>query len=177
LLVAVGGALLLVRSLRTPAGRERRDRFLLRAPLLGDLLRKAETARFARTMSTLVAHSVPLVQSLNIVKEMVGNCVMAQSLESVVQGVKRGEGVAGPIRRSGAFPPLAAHLLSVGEETGRLDSMFDHLAHIYENETRVAIGRFTALFEPVVILTMGVVVGVVVLSLLLAITSINDVPF
>jgi general secretion pathway protein F len=89
--------------------------------------------------------------------------------------VKRGEGIAGPTRKAGVFPPLAAHLLTVGEETGRLDQMFARMAEIYENETRAAIRRFTSIFEPVVILVMGIVVGGLVLSMLLAITSINDV--
>jgi general secretion pathway protein F len=165
------------RFIQTPAGRERWDSFQLRVPLIGELLRKAETARFARTMSTLVANSVPLVQALNIVKEMIGNRVMAASLEGVALGVKRGEGIAAPVRKSGVFPPLAAHLLAVGEETGRLDAMFERLATVYEDETRVAMRRLTALFEPMVILGMGLTVGTIVLSLLLAITSINDVPF
>jgi general secretion pathway protein F len=177
LLGLVGAGFLLRRAVRTPQGRERWDRMLLRVPVLGELLRKAETARFARTMSTLVGHSVPLVESLRIVKETVTNHVMAASLEGVIQGVKRGEGVALPVERAGTFPPLAAHLLRVGEETGQLDVMFERLASTYENQTRVALRRFTALFEPAVILTMGVVVGAIVLSLLLAITSINEIPF
>jgi general secretion pathway protein F len=177
-LVAIVALIMLFRrSIRTTAGRDRWDSFQLRLPIAGELLRKAETARFARTMSTLVANSVPLVQSLNIVKEMIGNRVMSKSVEMIAQGVKRGEGVAAPVRKSGAFPPLAAHLLSVGEETGHLDEMFERLANIYENETKVAMRRLTALFEPVVILGMGLTVGVIVLSLLMAITSINDVPF
>ena len=177
-LVAVIAAVILFRrAIQTPQGRERWDRFQLRIPLVGELLRKIETARFARTMSTLVANSVPLVQSLAIVKEMVGNRVISDSLEGVAQGVKRGEGIAAPVRKAGVFPPLAAHLLSVGEETGRLDAMFERLATVYENETRVAMRRLTALFEPMVILGMGLTVGAIVLSLLLAITSINDVPF
>ncbi|MBI4464403.1 MAG: type II secretion system F family protein [Acidobacteria bacterium] len=175
--VLVVGVVWLRRAWNTPAGREWADRFLLRVPLLGELLRKAETARFARTMATLVANGVPLEQSLGIVREIMGNRVMAQSLDEITQGVKRGEGMAGPVRRAGTFPALAAHLLAVGEETGRLDTMFEHLANVYDNETRVAVRRFTSLFEPMVILGMGVVVGVIVLSLLLAITSINEVPF
>jgi general secretion pathway protein F len=178
ILIAVIVAVILIRrTLQTPAGRERADGFLLRLPLVGEMLRKAETARFARTMATLVAHSVPLVESLRIGKETVMNRVMAASLDGVIQGVKRGEGVAGPVERAGAFPPLAVHLLRVGEETGRLDAMFERLANIYDNETRVALRRITALFEPVVILGMGLVVGAIVLSLLLAITSINEIPF
>ncbi len=176
-LAAIAGIFFFRRSIRTPAGRERWDRFQLRLPLVGELLRKADTARFARTMSTLVANGVPLVQSLGIVKEMIANTVIARSLDNVAQAVKRGEGIAAPVSKSGAFPPLAGHLLRVGEETGQLDRMFERLSAIYENETRVAVRRLTALFEPVVILGMGLTVGVIVLSLLLAITSINDVPF
>jgi general secretion pathway protein F len=79
------------------------------------------------------------------------------------------------MRKAGVFPPLAAHLLTVGEETGRLDQMFTRMADIYENDTRAAIRRFTSVFEPAVILVMGIVVGALILSMLLAITSINDV--
>jgi general secretion pathway protein F len=176
LLAVIAGAILFRRALQTPAGRESWDRFLLRVPLVGDLLRRAETARFARTMATLVAGSVPLVQSLGLAKDVIGNRVMAASLDRVAQGVKRGEGIAAPMRQTGVFPPLAAHLLTVGEETGHLDTVFERLANIYDRETQVAVRRLTALFEPVVILGMGLMVGVIVLSLLMAITSINEVP-
>ena len=161
--------------IRTAEGRLWWDRFRLTIPLLGDALRKAETARFARAMGTLVANSVPLVQSLQIAGATLLNTQIAGALVSVEQGVKRGEGIAGPLRKCGQFPPLAAHLLSVGEETGRLDEMFVRMADIYENETRSAIKRFTTLFEPLIILIMGIMVGALVLSMLLAITSINEV--
>jgi general secretion pathway protein F len=177
LLGCIGTAAIASTALRTPQGRDWRDAWLLRLPLVGEMLRKAETARFARTMGTLVAHGVPLVESLRIVKETVSNRVIAGSLDGVIQGVKRGEGVAGPVERAGSFPPLAVHLLRVGEETGRLDAMFERLGTTYENETRVALRRLTALFEPAVILVMGVIVGAIVLSLLMAITSINEIPF
>lgn len=160
---------------RTAAGRWWWDGFRLRLPLLGDALRRAETSRFARAMETLVSNGVPLVQSLNIAAAVLANRRIARSLEVVAQGVKRGEGISGPLRKTGQFPALAAHLLSVGEETGRLDQMFGRMAEIYENDTRAAIRRFTTLFEPLVILVMGVMVGVLVLSMLLAITSINEV--
>ncbi len=161
--------------IRTDAGRLWWDRFRLRMPLLGDALRKAETARFARAMSTLVGNSVPLVQSIGISSAILNNRSMAMTLEQVSQGVKRGEGIANPIRKTGAFPPLAAHLLTVGEETGKLDAMFTRMADIYETDTRAAIRRFTSLFEPLIILTMGIMVGALILSMLLAITSINEV--
>lgn len=175
-LASAAGAVLGLRAyVRTPAGRWWWDGFRLRLPLLGEALRRAETSRFARAMATLVANGVPLVQSLNIAAAILGNRRIARSLEAVAQGVKRGEGIAQPLRKTGQFPPLAAHLLSVGEETGRLDQMFGRMAEIYENDTRTAIRRFTALFEPMVILVMGVMVGILVLSMLLAITSINEV--
>ncbi|HEX5431595.1 MAG TPA: type II secretion system F family protein [Bryobacteraceae bacterium] len=161
--------------IRTQAGRLWWDAFRLRMPLLGDALRKAETARFARAMGTLVASSVPLVSSIGIARGILNNRRIAGCLDSVAQGVKRGEGIAAPLQRAGEFPPLASHLLSVGEETGRLDSMFNRMADIYENETRTSIRRFTALFEPLIILVMGLMVGTLILSLMLAITSINDV--
>jgi len=160
---------------RTTAGRLWWDTLRLKIPVLGDALRKAETARFARAMGTLVSNSVPLVQSIGIARATLNNQRIAGSLEIVSTGVKRGEGIAAPLRRAGQFPPLAAHLLSVGEETGRLDQMFVRMADIYDADTRAAIRRFTSLFEPLVILVMGLVVGILILSMLLAIVSMNDV--
>ncbi|MBI3473833.1 MAG: type II secretion system F family protein [Candidatus Solibacter usitatus] len=128
-------------------------------------------------MATLVANSVPLVQSIGIAGAILNNRKISGALESISQGVKRGEGMAAPLRRAAVFPPLAGHLLSVGEETGKLDVMFTRMADIYETDTRAAIRRFTSLFEPLVILVMGLVVGGLVLSMLLAITSINDAGF
>jgi general secretion pathway protein F len=160
---------------RTAPGRLWWDGARLRIPLLGDAMRKAETARFARAMATLIANTVPLVQSIGIASATLGNRTISGALAGVAQGVKRGEGIAVPLRRSGVFPPLAAHLLTVGEETGRLDNMFSRMAEIYENDTRSAIKRFTSVFEPIVILLMGVLLGGLILSMLLAIMSINDV--
>jgi len=151
------------------------DGFRLKLPLLGDALLKSETSQFARAMATLVANTVPLVQSLGIAAATLNNKTISHALIGVAQGVKRGEGLAAPMRKAGVFPPLAAHLLTVGEETGRLDQMFARMADIYEADTRASIKRFTAIFEPVVILVMGVLVGTLILSMLLAITSINDV--
>jgi general secretion pathway protein F len=159
----------------TAAGRLWWDGLRLRIPLLGDTLLKAETSRFARAMGTLIANTVPLVQSIHISAATLNNRTLSAALTGVAQGVKRGEGVAVPMRKAAVFPPLVAHLLTVGEETGRLDQMFVRMADIFENDTRVSIRRFTSIFEPIVILVMGVMVGGLILSMLLAITSINDV--
>jgi general secretion pathway protein F len=159
----------------TPRGRFWWDESRLKIPMLGEAMRKAETSRFARAMATLVGNNVPLVQSLHISAGILFNSRMANSLKDVAQGVKRGEGISQPLARTKMFPPLASHLLTVGEETGKLDLMFARMAAIYEEETRASIKRFTAIFEPIVILIMGIIVGALVLSMLIAITSINDV--
>ncbi|MBM3812689.1 MAG: type II secretion system F family protein [Acidimicrobiia bacterium] len=174
-LATVAGVAAFQAHIRTAAGRLWWDGYRLRIPILGDALRKAETARFARAMSTLVANSVPLVQSIHISRGILNNRKIAGSLEAVSQGVKRGEGIAGPMKKTGEFPPLASHLLSVGEETGRIDQMFARMAEIYETDTKNAIKRFTSLFEPLIILVLGLMVGTLILSMLLAITSINEV--
>jgi general secretion pathway protein F len=159
----------------TPKGRFWWDTNRLKIPILGDAMQKAETSRFARAMSTLVGNTVPLVQSLHISAGILFNSRMAGALKDVAQGVKRGEGISQPLARTRMFPPLASHLLTVGEETGKLDVMFARMADIYEEETRASVKRFTAIFEPLVILVMGIIVGSLVLSMLVAITSINDV--
>jgi general secretion pathway protein F len=159
----------------TEKGRMWWDGFRLKTPLLGSALLKAETARFARAMATLVGNTVPLVQSIAIAGATLNNRTITTALVGVAQGVKRGEGIAAPLRKAACFPPLAGHLLAVGEETGRLDQMFARMADIYEADTKASIKRFTSIFEPLVILIMGIVVGSLILSMLLAITSINEV--
>ena len=137
--------------------------------------RSFSTARFARAMATLIGNTVPLVQAIAISAATLNNKMIAAAMTFVAQGVKRGEGISQPLARTGMFPALASHLLTVGEETGKLDLMFARMADIYETDTRASIKRFTAIFEPLVILVMGVMVGALILSMLLAITSINDV--
>ena len=154
-------------------GRLRLDSLLLRAPLLGRSLRRAETARFARAMSTLLAAAVPMVDALGVARSVLANRAMNRALGTVVRRVRRGEGLSGPVERSGAFPALAARLLAVGEETGELARMFERLAETYDRQTRESLKRFTALFEPLVILALGILVGIMILSILTAITSVQ----
>jgi general secretion pathway protein F len=174
LLTLVVAALAFRTYIRSANGRYWWDGFRLRIPLLGDAMRKAQTAQFTRAMGTLIANGVPLVQGLSIARGIMTNRRMADALELVSQGIKRGEGFSQPLARTGQFPPLTSHLLAIGEETGRLDSMFLRAADIYDADTRASIKRFTALFEPLVILIMGVAVGALILSMLLAISGINE---
>jgi general secretion pathway protein F len=176
LATAVLAGLAFSRYISTQQGRWVWDRFRLKVVLLGEVLRKIEIARISKTLGTLVHNSVPLVQSLNIVREISGNAVIAKSISDIAEGVKKGEGVAKPMERTGVFPPLAIHLIQVGEETGRLDQMLLELSRVYDKDVRSALKNLIALFEPIMILGMGLVVGVIVISMLLAIVSINDVP-
>jgi general secretion pathway protein F len=163
-------------TIRTPRGRYGWDQWRLRLPVVGLLLRKMEVASLARTLGTLLKSGVPMMQALGIVKETAGNQVIARALNDVETGVREGAGVAEPLARSGVFPPLAVQMIGVGEETGRLDEMLLRAAEHYDREVRVQIQQFTRLLEPVLILVMGLGVGFIVISMLSAIFSVNDLP-
>ena len=164
------------RFIATNKGRLFWDKLKLKIAILGQVLSKIEVARISKTLGTLVHNAVPLVQSLNIVKEITGNKVIANAIQEISEGVKEGEGVAVPMKRTGVFPPLAIHLVEVGEETGRLDDMLLELSRVYDKEVRSSIKNLITLFEPLMILVMGIMVGAIVISMLLAIVSINEVP-
>jgi general secretion pathway protein F len=176
-LIVAAAVLLASRWVRTESGRLRWDQWRLRAPLLGDVSLKLEIARFAKTMGTLLTQAVPIISALRLTREVLSNRRVAAAVEPLIQGVKRGQGLATPLAESGMFPALAVQLMTLGEQTGKLDSMLLELAAIYDREVRVATKRLVALVEPAVILAMGLVVGTIVISTLLAIVSINEVPF
>ena len=176
LLVGVGAWVWIKNRLRAEEARLKWDQQLLKLPLLGPVLQKIEVSRFSRSMGTLLKSAVPLIQSLNIVKEIVENRAVASAMEPIKSGVKKGEGLSNPIRESGIFPSFALHLLEVGEETGRLDAMLLQIADTYDRELQVALKRLVALFEPTIILVMGLIIGLMVVSMLYSIVSINDVP-
>ena len=174
LVVAVAGGLFYV---RTPEGKAETDSLLLRLWLLGDLIRKFETARFARTLSALLKGGVPLLDALGTVQGVVGNRPLARALGQVQVRVREGKGMARPLGESGLFPPLALNMIAVGEETGKLEAMLAEVAEYYDQEVKRTTKRLTALLEPALILGMGLIIGVVVVSMLMAIFSINDLPF
>ncbi len=164
------------RRLNSAEGRLNWDTRILKVPLLGQLIQKLEVSRFSRTLGTLLGSAVPLIQSINIVKEVIGNRCIANAMEPIKSGVKKGEGLAKPFRESATFPSFAIHLLEVGEETGRLDAMLMQIADAYDRELRTTMKRLLAFLEPAIILFMGVVIGVMVVAMLYSILSINDVP-
>jgi general secretion pathway protein F len=176
--LAVAGTVIGTRYwLKSPAGRQTYDTWRLRLPLFGTTLLKIEIGRFARTLGTLLASAVPLIGAVRIVQDIATNQIVSEAISKIADGAKRGLGVARPMHEAGVFPPLAIHLVEVGEETGRLDAMLLQLADIYEKDVRTSVKSLTSVFEPAIILVMGVIVGTVVLSMLMAIFSINEVGF
>ncbi len=171
-----GGGYWIYSRLKTEEGRLNWDQHKLKLPILGSVLQKIEVSRFSRALGTLLQGSVPLIQSINIVKEIVENQAIASTMESIKSGVKKGEGLAAPIRAAAIFPPLALHLLTVGEETGRLEDMLLQIADSYDRDLKRSLQRLVALVEPAIIVAMALVIGTLVLSMLYSIVSINDVP-
>jgi general secretion pathway protein F len=157
-------------------GRLKSDRWLLRFPMVGAVLRKVEIARFSRCLGTLLHGGVPLLQGMTIVREIIGNQSIAITIDPIRNGIKKGEGISQPMKQSGVFPPLAMHLIEVGEESGKLDTMLVQVADVYDVEVRDSIKNLIAFFEPALILVMGLVIGTVVVSMLVAVFSINDIP-
>jgi len=176
-LIVISLGLAMQRYISTPHGRFAWDRWRLRVLLLGDLIRKREVANFARTLGTLLKSGVPLLQALDVVEAVVSNRVISSALKEVRVGVREGQGISGPLGRSGVFPTLALQMVSVGEETGRLDEMLMRTAEYYEKETNNQVKQLVSLVEPALILGMGLVVGVVVIGLLQGIFSINQGGF
>jgi general secretion pathway protein F len=160
---------------RSDAGRFKWDGFKLR--LIGDVIKKLETARFCRTLGTLLKSGVPLLQALNNSRDIINNRVIAAAVDSVSAGAKEGKGIAVPLSETHVFPQLALSMIKVGEETGQLDVMLMKVASTYEKSLNVAIKRLVNFLEPLMILTMGVIIGFIVISMLLAIFSIVDLPF
>jgi general secretion pathway protein F len=163
--------------LRTPYGSRTWDTVQLKSPLLGPTLLKIEVARFSRTLGTLISSAVPLITGVRIVQNIANNQIIREAVSKIADGAKRGEGVAKPMREGAVFPGLAVHLVGVGEETGRLDTMLLQIADVYEKDVRTSVKALTSVFEPVIILVMGILIGTVVLSMLTAIFSINDIAF
>jgi general secretion pathway protein F len=177
LLGVLGVALLARRWLEDPVLRLRWDGWLLRMRLIGDLVVRVEVARFSRTLGTLLGNGVPLLTSLSIVKETVSNRVLVGAIESVAGRTKEGEGLAQPLMDTEVFPKLAVQMIRVGEETGRLEEMLIQVADAYDREVQTTVKRLLALLEPVLILTLGVIIAAIIMSILVAILSLNKLAF
>jgi type IV pilus assembly protein PilC len=172
LALGVGGFIFWKRS---KLGRAQWDRIKLRFPLkIGDVVQKVAIARWARTLSSLTSAGVPVMQALDIVGKTAGNTVVEGSMDKVVESVKAGGTISAPLRESKVFPPMVAHMVGVGEETGALDAMLAKLADFYEDEVAAAIKALTSILEPVMIIFVGSVVGLIVVSMYLPLFNVYN---
>jgi general secretion pathway protein F len=176
----IGGVVfvvLLVRSyLATEEGRVLMDNIKLGTPLINALHLKSIIARFTRTLGTLLESGVPILEAIMVSREVVGNSVISAKLSTLEEGVRKGRGVSTPLKECNVFPSVVVQMIAVGEEAGKLDKTFLTVANRYESESRSLIKRVMALVGPLLILLMATVVGLIVISMLLAVFSINEIP-
>lgn len=170
-------AFTLRQAVRTPAGRRIWDTFKLKFPLVGPIVVKMEVARLASTIGTLLGNGVAILSALQMGRQVVQNTILSQALVRVHQDLKEGEAFSTSLGRVPYFPRQAIHMVAVGEETGRLEPMLNKVAGLYDRELKVAVKAFTSLVEPMIILIMGLMIGTIVVSMLLAIFSVNQMEF
>ncbi|HKX11601.1 MAG TPA: type II secretion system inner membrane protein GspF [bacterium] len=157
-----------------PKGRRVLDKMSLRMPIFGEMFRMIAVSRFCRTLSTLMAAGVQLMPSLDIVKGIVDNMILSEVIEETRNSVKEGESIAEPLKRSGQFPPLVTHMISIGEKTGELETMLEKVANTYDDQVNTKVSTLTTLLEPLMIVVMGGIVAAIVLSILLPILKLNQ---
>lgn len=159
--------------LKTEKGKQKFDRFVLKVPVVGKLVRMVSISRFTSTLSTLLHGGVPMLVSMDIVKNVVDNTVIRSVIVKARENISEGESLAAPLKESGEFPSVVTHMISIGEKTGELESMLNTVSQAYDNEVDNTIGTLTQLLEPLMIVIMGICVGMIVISILLPILDLN----
>ena len=176
LLVAIlaGAAVLFVRLYQTPLGRRRVDALALKLPIFGDLIQKTTTAQFCRTFSSLTRAGVPILLSLEIVKEITGNSIMSDAISRSREDVLQGIPLSIALGRMKVFPDMAISMLSIGEETGEMDAMLSKVADFYEDEVEAAVKALTSMLEPAMIVLVGGIVASILIAMYLPMFSVFD---
>jgi type IV pilus assembly protein PilC len=158
----------------TPQGRLVIDKLLLKSPVFGDLIRKASVAKFTRTLGTLLASGVPLLDGMTICAKTAGNKVIEETLINARASISGGKTIADPLAASGVFPKMVTHMIAVGESTGALDAMLGKIADFYEDEVDQAVASLTSLLEPIMMVFLGIVIGFIVIAMYLPIFKMSD---
>lgn len=149
------------------SGSKQFDAMILKVPIVGKIVRLVAVSRFTRTLGTLLQGGVPMLQAMDIVKNVVGNSVLAAAIEDARNNISEGESIAAPLRRSGQFPPIVTHMVNIGEKTGELENMLTQISDSYDFQVKTQISGLTALLEPVMIIMMGGVIGIIVFSIMI----------
>jgi type IV pilus assembly protein PilC len=165
--VLIGALVALRRYYKTEHGKYRIDKMLLNLPVLGSVIRKGAVARFTRTLGTLVASGVPILNGLEITARTAGNKVVEEAVMNTRVSISEGNTIADPLKESGVFPPMVVQMIGVGEQTGALDEMLDKVADFYDSEVDTAVSALTSIIEPVMIVVMGVIVGGMLIAMYL----------
>lgn len=168
------GVFALRRWYKTQPGRMAIDRFSLKMPIFGPLLRKVAISRFSRTLAILLQSGVPILESLDIVGESSGNAVVENVMTDVQASVKEGEAIAVPLTKSGVFPPMVTRMISIGEKSGQLEKMLSKIAEFYDDQVDAAVAGLTSIIEPLIIGVLGIVIGFIVIALFLPIMQISQ---
>ncbi len=173
LLLALG-FFFLRRHIATPEGREKYDRISLKVPIFGKVVKMVAISRFTKTLATLLASGVQLLKALEIVQEVVGNKVLEETIREARGNIREGESIADPLKRSGLFPPLVTHMISIGEKSGELETMLQKVSEAYDNEVETTVTGMTSLLGPLMILGMGFAILFIVLAILLPIFEVSQ---
>ena len=155
-------------------GRIKWDLFVLRVPLFGNLLTMVAVSRFARTLATLLSSGVPVLSAMDITRRILGNTELMRVVEEARESVREGEGIAKPLREAGRFPPIVTHMIAIGERSGQLEEMLEHVADAYDQQVEVKVSAITSLLEPLLIVVMGGVVASIAFAILMPLLQIND---
>jgi len=160
--------------LATPEGRLKKDAFLLKIPVLGTLLRMLAVSRFARTLATLLRSGVPLLNAMEIVRNVLDNAKLEKVIETAAGSIREGESIAGPLKRSGDFPPIVTHMIAVGERSGQLEQMLENVSRAYDTQVETRVQALTSLLEPLMIVVMGGGVGFIAFAILMPLIQMNE---
>jgi type IV pilus assembly protein PilC len=173
--VTVGTVVGFIKFKKSKWGRPHWDAFKLRVPMkIGDVVQKVAIARWSRTLASLTSAGVPILQAIEITGKTAGNAVIENSMGDVIDSIKGGGTISAPLKEVGAFPPMVAQMVGVGEETGALDTMLEKIADFYDSEVEAAVKALTSIMEPVMIIVVGGIVGVIVISMYLPLFSIYN---
>jgi general secretion pathway protein F len=174
LLLLIGGVYGFRRWVATEEGRKKWDLLVLRMPLFGKLIVMVAMTRFARTLATLLASGVPVLRAMEITRAILGNTELMRVVEEARSSVREGESIAKPLRQSGRFPPIVTHMIAIGERSGQLEEMLEHVARAYDQQVEARVTAMTALLEPLLIVVMGGVSGGIAFSILMPLLQINQ---
>ena len=158
----------------TPDGRAAKDGFMLKLPIVGALVRMLAVSRFARTLATLLRSGVPLLKAMDIVKNVLDNGKLEKVIETAAGSIREGESIAGPLKRSGDFPPIVTHMIAVGERSGQLEQMLENVARAYDTQVETRVQALTSLLEPLMIVFMGGGVGFIAFAILMPLIQMNE---